>query len=137
MGAYGESVTLVLMVKNVLGTALQTCCTDPLTGFYRDGKCNTGPDDHGQHTICVNLTDEFLAHQKFIGNDLITPRPEFGFSGLKAGDHWCVCIERWKESFDAGVVASARLEATHEKALEYVSMEMLLKSVDMGKSRVN
>jgi uncharacterized protein (DUF2237 family) len=125
------------MVKNVLGTALQTCCTNPLTGFYRDGKCNTGPDDHGQHTICVNLTDEFLRHQKLIGNDLITPRPEFGFPGLKAGDHWCVCIERWKQSYDAGVFASARMEATHEKALEYVSLEMLLNSSDMGKARVN
>lgn len=125
------------MVKNVLGTALQTCCTDPLTGFYRDGKCNTGPDDIGRHTICVRLTDEFLRHQQSIGNDLITPRPEFGFAGLKAGDCWCVCIERWKQSFDAGVVAAARLEATHEAALEYVSMEMLLEAADMGKRRVN
>ncbi len=125
------------MVKNVLGTALQTCCADPLTGFYRDGKCNTGPDDVGQHTICVRMTDEFLRHQKIIGNDLITPHPEFGFPGLKAGDCWCVCIERWKASYDAGIIAAARLEATHEKALEFVSMEMLLKSAELGKTRVN
>src|SRR6185437_9925910 len=77
------------MVKNVLGTALQTCCTNPLTGFYRDGKCNTGPEDIGKHTICVQVNDEFLRHQASIGNDLITPRPEFGFPGLKAGEHWC------------------------------------------------
>ena len=132
-----ESATLIPMVKNVLGTALQTCCTNPLTGFYRDGKCNTGPDDFGQHTICVHLTDAFLRHQQAIGNDLITPRPEFGFPGLRAGDRWCVCIERWKASYDAGIIGPPRLEATHEKALEYVSMEELLKSADLGKTPVN
>jgi uncharacterized protein len=116
------------MVKNVLGGILQTCCTDPLTGFYRDGKCNTGPDDVGKHTVCVYLTDEFLEHQAAIGNDLITPRPEFGFPGLKAGNAWCVCIERWKQSYDAGVIGPVRLEATHEKALEVVSLEELFKS---------
>jgi uncharacterized protein (DUF2237 family) len=125
------------MVKNVLGTALQTCCTNPLTGFYRDGKCNTGPDDLGKHTICVQLSDEFLRHQKSIGNDLITPRPEYGFPGLKAGDHWCVCIERWKESYDAGVIGAARLEATHENALEVVTMEMLLRSASFKSTRAN
>ena len=116
------------MVKNVLGTVLQTCCADPVTGFYRDGKCNTGPDDHGQHTVCVIVNDEFLRHQASIGNDLITPRPEYGFPGLKAGDGWCVCVEPWKRSFEAGVMATVRLEATHEKALEVVSLEMLIKS---------
>jgi hypothetical protein len=125
------------MVKNVLGTALQTCCTNPLTGFYRDGKCNTGPDDIGRHTICVQLTDEFLRHQASIGNDLITPRPEFGFSGLKAGDHWCVCIELWKASYDAGVIGPVRLEATHEQALEVVSLEMLLRGASLDHSRAN
>ena len=125
------------MVKNVLGTALQTCCTDPLTGFYRDGKCNTGPDDLGKHTICVLVSDEFLRHQASIGNDLITPRPQFGFPGLKAGDQWCVCIELWKASYDAGIIGPARLEATHEKALEVVSLEMLLGSASLGKSRAN
>jgi hypothetical protein len=125
------------MVKNVLGTALQTCCTNPLTGFYRDGKCNTGPDDIGRHTICVQLTDEFLRHQASIGNDLITPRPEFGFSGLKAGDHWCVCIELWKASYDAGVIGPVRLEATHGQALEVVSLEMLLRGASLDHSRAN
>ena len=115
------------MVKNVLGSVLQTCCVDPLTGFYRDGKCNTGPDDLGKHTICVLVNDDFLRHQKSIGNDLITPRPEYGFPGLKAGDGWCVCIEPWKRSFDAGIIAPVRLEATHESVLEVVSLEMLLK----------
>jgi uncharacterized protein len=125
------------MVKNVLGTVLQTCCTNPLTGFYRDGKCNTGPEDIGKHTICVLLTDEFLAHQASIGNDLVTPRPEFGFSGLRAGDHWCVCIELWKQSFDAGIVAPARLEATHENALETVSLQELLQSAQLDGSKAN
>lgn len=125
------------MVKNVLGTALQTCCTNPLTGFYRDGKCNTGPDDVGKHTICVNLTDEFLKHQQSIGNDLITPRPEYGFPGLKAGDHWCVCIDRWKQSYDAGILAEARLEATHENALQTVTMEMLLRCASVKGNRAN
>lgn len=116
------------MTKNVLGTALQTCCTDPLTGFYRDGKCNTGPDDQGKHTICVMMTDDFLRHQASIGNDLVTPHPEFGFPGLKAGDHWCVCIDLWKRSYEAGVRTHIRLEATHENALESVTMEMLTSS---------
>ncbi len=120
------------MIKNVLGTVLQTCCTDPLTGFYRDGKCNTGADDFGQHTICVLVNDDFLRHQQSIGNDLITPRPEFAFPGLKGGDRWCVCIGQWKKSYDAGFIAPACLEATHEKALEVVSLETLKNS-----SRVN
>jgi len=115
------------MVKNVLGGVLQTCCTDPLTGFYRDGKCNCGPEDVGLHTVCVVVNDEFLLHQKKIGNDLITPHPEYGFPGLKAGDGWCVCVEPWKRSYDAGVRAIVRLEATHEKALEIVTLEMLMK----------
>jgi uncharacterized protein (DUF2237 family) len=115
------------MVKNVLGGVLQTCCTNPLTGFYRDGKCNSGPEDVGLHTVCVLVNDEFLRHQAAIGNDLITPRPEFGFPGLKPGDAWCVCVEPWKKSFEAGVIAPVRLEATHERALEVVSLEMLLK----------
>ena len=125
------------MVKNVLGTALQTCCTNPLTGFYRDGKCNTGPEDVGQHTICVQVSDEFLRHQADIGNDLITPRPEFGFPGLKAGDQWCVCIELWKASYEAGIIGPARLEATHEAALAVVSLEMLLQGARLDKTRAN
>jgi uncharacterized protein (DUF2237 family) len=125
------------MVKNVLGSALQTCCANPLTGFYRDGKCNTGPEDRGQHTICVRLTDEFLRHQASIGNDLITPRPEFDFPGLKPGDRWCVCIELWKISYEAGIIAPPRLEATHEKALEVVPLEDLLRSAEIPTQRPN
>jgi len=125
------------MIKNVLGTVLQTCCTNPLTGFYRDGKCNTGPDDVGKHTICVVLSDEFLRHQASIGNDLITPRPEYGFPGLKAGDQWCVCIELWKASYDAGIIGAARLEATHEAALEVVTLEMLLRSAHLSGAGAN
>jgi uncharacterized protein (DUF2237 family) len=116
------------MVKNVLGGVLQTCSADPLTGFYRDGKCNTGPEDRGKHSVCVIVSDEFLKHQASIGNDLITPRPEYGFPGLKAGDGWCVCLDRWKQSFDAGVIGRVRLEATHEAALQDVPLEMLVKS---------
>ncbi len=120
------------MTKNVLGSVLQTCCTNPLTGFYRDGKCNTGPDDVGKHTVCVLVNDEFLQHQASIGNDLITPHPEWGFPGLKAGDSWCVCVGPWKKSFEAGVMGLVRLEATHEDALEAVSLEMLLKSARLN-----
>lgn len=125
------------MVKNVLGTALQTCCTNPLTGFYRDGKCNTGPDDVGKHTICVQVTEEFLQHQMSLGNDLVTPHPEFGFPGLKAGDHWCVCIELWKTAYEAGVIGPARLESTHESALQVVTLEMLLQGAQLDESRTN
>ena len=125
------------MVKNVLGTVLQTCCTDPLTGFYRDGKCNTGPDDVGKHTICVEMTEEFLRHQRSVGNDLSTPHPEFGFPGLKPGDHWCVCVDLWKHSFDAGVIAPVRLEATHENVLETVSLAELLRCAQVDGSRAN
>jgi len=120
------------MVKNVLGSALQTCCTDPLTGFYRDGKCNTGPDDLGKHTVCVLVSDDFLRHQASIGNDLITPRLDFSFPGLKAGDRWCVCIEQWKRSYEAGIIGTVRLEATHEAALEVVTLEMLLKGTRLN-----
>ncbi len=118
------------MVKNVLGGVLQTCCASPVTGFYRDGKCNTGPEDVGKHTICVLVTEEFLLHQASIGNDLITPVPQWGFPGLKPGNGWCVCIERWKQSFEAGVIGPVRLEATHENALEVVTMDMLLQAAD-------
>ena len=116
------------MVKNVLGGILQTCCTGPLTGFYRDGKCNTGPDDAGQHTVCVLVDEVFLRHQASLGNDLITPHPEFGFPGLKPGDSWCVCIGQWKRSYEAGVIGPVRLEATHEDALQVVTLEMLFAS---------
>ena len=116
---------------------MQTCCTDPLTGFYRDGKCNTGPEDIGKHTICVRMTDEFLRHQASIGNDLITPHPEFGFPGLKPGDQWCVCVELWKVSYEAGIVGPVRLEATNENALEIVTLHQLLQSASLDATKAN
>src|SRR4249919_345715 len=110
--------------RNVLGGALQCCCKNPLTGFYRDGHCNTGPDDVGQHTLCTQVTQEFLSFSFASGNDLSTPR--IGFPGLKPGDKWCVCVARWKEALDAGVASPVILEATHENALEVVTMRELL-----------
>ena len=103
---------------NVLGEPLETCGNDPLTGFYRDGCCNTGPDDFGSHTVCTVVTDEFLAFSQSQGNDLSTPRPEFGFPGLRAGDGWCLCAARWKEAFEEGCAPRVRLRATHRAALE-------------------
>jgi len=113
--------------KNVLGGPLETCGTDPLTGFYRDGCCNTGSEDLGLHLVCTVVTAAFLAHQKSIGNDLTTPNPFFGFPGLKPGDRWCLCVTRWKESLDAGVAAPVVLEATHLSALEFVDLDDLQK----------
>jgi uncharacterized protein (DUF2237 family) len=112
--------------KNVLRTELQSCCTDPMTGFYRNGYCHTGPQDTGRHVVCAVMTAEFLAFSKSKGNDLITPIPHYQFPGLKPGDQWCLCALRWKEAFEAGVAPPVILEATHEKALEYVAFEDLL-----------
>jgi uncharacterized protein len=113
--------------KNVLGTPLKTCSLDPLTGFYRNGCCDTGADDTGLHLVCTHVTAEFLAHQRSIGNDLSTPFPLYGFPGLKPGDRWCVCVQRWVQSYDAGVIAPVVLEATHISALEFVDLEVLQK----------
>ena len=110
---------------NVLGGPLTGCSTDPLTGFYRDGACNTGSGDAGVHAVCTVMTEEFLAYSKSSGNDLSTPVPAFGFQGLKPGDRWCVCVLRWKEAYDAGVAAPVVLSATHIMALEFVSLEEL------------
>jgi uncharacterized protein (DUF2237 family) len=118
--------------KNVLGGPLKTCGTRPMTGFYRDGCCNTGPDDEGLHTICCVVTAEFLAHQREIGNDLSTPFPLFGFPGLKPGDRWCVCVTRWKESLEAGMACPIDLEATHVHALEFVDLEDLQRHAIRG-----
>ena len=115
------------MARNVLGTELVPCSLDPVTGFYRNGCCDTGPEDEGLHTICCQVTAEFLAHQREIGNDLSTPFPLFGFPGLEPGDRWCVCITRWKESFEAGAACPVILEATHMHALEYVDLDDLKK----------
>lgn len=111
--------------RNVLGGPLEECGTDPVTGFYRDGCCTSGPEDAGSHTICTVVTTEFLAFQASVGNDLGTPRPEFGFPGLTPGDRWCVVAARWQQACDAGVAAPVVLAATHERALEVVSLEDL------------
>ena len=109
-------------VANVLGEPLQECGRDPLTGFYRDGCCETGPDDHGTHVVCAVMTAEFLAFTAGRGNDLSTPRPSFRFPGLRPGDRWCLCVSRWKEALDAGVAPPVVLEATHRRALDVVSL---------------
>jgi uncharacterized protein (DUF2237 family) len=111
--------------KNVLGGPLQPCCYDPLTGFFRDGHCRTDAHDHGRHVVCAQVTDEFLHFSKSRGNDLITPRPEHRFPGLRAGDRWCLCVLRWREALEADVAPPVILEATHAKALEYITLEAL------------
>lgn len=113
--------------KNVLGGRLESCSQAPMTGFYRDGCCNTGPDDLGAHVVCTQVTAEFLEFSKAQGNDLSTPRPQWGFPGLKPGDRWCVCAARWKEAFDAGAASPIILAATHESALEFIPFEDLVR----------
>jgi uncharacterized protein (DUF2237 family) len=113
------------MERNVLGGALESCGTDPLTGFYRDGSCRTGPEDLGSHTICSVVSAEFLEFQQSIGNDLSTPVPEYGFPGLEPGDRWCVTARNWLRAHEAGVGAFVVLAATHERALEIVALEVL------------
>ena len=110
------------MAKNVLGTELVPCSTDPLTGFYRDGCCNTGAEDVGVHTVCAVMTDAFLAFSRDAGNDLSTPMPQYGFAGLQAGDQWCLCASRWAEAFDAGQAPQVVLESTHARTLEWVNL---------------
>lgn len=110
---------------NVLGTELQECSTDPMTGFFRNGCCATGPQDRGSHTVCVRVTQEFLEFSKSRGNDLMTPVPQFEFPGLKAGDQWCLCAARWKEAFEAGVAPRVMLLATHEAALKIIPLDDL------------
>ena len=110
---------------NVLDTPLLACSFDPLTGYYRDGCCNTDHNDHGSHVVCAKVTQAFLDFSVSRGNDLVTPRPEFRFAGLKAGDRWCLCARRWLEAFQAGVAPPVVLEATHRKALEIVTIEQL------------
>ncbi len=113
------------MAFNVLGTGLAPCSYDPVTGFFRDGCCNTGDADEGSHVVCVRMTSEFLAFSKAQGNDLSTPRPEFRFRGLRAGDRWCLCALRWAQAREAGVAPPVVLEATHERALDVVSLSVL------------
>lgn len=114
------------MANNVFGEPLITCSEDPLTGFYRDGCCETGEDDKGTHTVCAVVTEEFLEFTKGQGNDLSSPVPQFDFPGLKPGDRWCLCASRWKEAYEAGSAPKVVLEATEEKTLEYVPLDTLV-----------
>ena len=110
---------------NVLGGPLEACSFSPLTGYFRDGCCNTDENDRGTHVVCVKVTGEYLEYSSARGNDLITPRPEYRFAGLKPGDRWCLCAVRWKEALPAGVAPPVYLEATHAKALDLVTLEQL------------
>lgn len=111
--------------KNVLGAELAVCSTDPMTGFYRDGCCNTGAQDAGLHVVCTKVTAEFLEFSRSRGNDLSTPNPLYRFPGLQPGDQWCLCAARWKEAYDVGMAPPVVLEATHISALEFASLEEL------------
>ena len=113
------------LARNVLGGLLLPCSVAPLTGFFRDGCCNTGPEDVGLHVVCVEVTEAFLAFSRAAGNDLSTPRPEYRFAGLKQGDRWCLCALRWTEALEAGVAPPVVLEATHESALRIVDLDTL------------
>lgn len=118
--------------RNVLGDALQPCGTDPMTGFHRDGTCTCGPQDVGLHAVCAVMTEEFLAHQRSVGNDLSTPRPEWAFPGLHPGDRWCVVAARWLQSYAEGAAAPVVLASTNERALELIPRELLQEhSVDV------
>jgi uncharacterized protein (DUF2237 family) len=111
--------------SNVLGEPLLPCSFEPMTGFFRDGCCHTGPGDHGLHTVCIRATEEFLRFSKAAGNDLSTPVPEYEFPGLRAGDHWCLCVTRWQQALAAGCAPRVVLAATHISALEFVALEDL------------
>ena len=113
--------------KNVLGTALVPCSYDPLTGYFRDGCCNTDENDSGSHLVCARVTQEFLEFSLKRGNDLITPRPEYRFQGLQPGDRWCLCVNRWREALEAGVAPLVIMESTHAKALQSVPLETFQK----------
>ena len=113
--------------RNVLGEPLEICGCDPQTGFYRDGYCHTGPEDQGSHTVCAQVTLAFLEYSRSRGNDLMTPRPAYGFPGLKPGEHWCLCVSRWEEARVAGVAPPVYLERTHEKALTVASLDDLIR----------
>ena len=126
----------MLEAKNVLGGKLQPCCKFPMTGFYRDGHCHTGPEDLGRHTVCIRATEEFLEFSKEAGNDLSTPRPDLDFPGLIAGDQWCLCAPRWQEAFEADAAPQVILSATEESALEVISLEDLKKHAADEKQQV-
>ncbi len=114
------------LARNVLGGELAVCGLDPKTGYFRDGRCRTRSDDRGRHVVCARVTDEFLAFSRERGNDLVTPQPAYDFPGLSAGDCWCLCALRWHEAHEAGVAPPVLLQATHEKALELVDLDVLL-----------
>lgn len=118
-------MTTLSPAKNVLGTELMACSYDPLTGYFRDGCCQTDADDAGSHLVCARVTADFLAFSLSVGNDLSTPRPEYRFAGLQPGDRWCLCALRWREALEAGVAPPVVLEATHESALQFVTLESL------------
>jgi uncharacterized protein len=119
--------------RNVFGERLEICSIDPMTGFFRDGCCNTGPEDAGSHTVCAVMTADFLAFSKSAGNDLSTPMPQFGFRGLKPGDRWCLCAPRWQEAFAAGQAPRVVLRATHEGALDHCALADLKRfAVDLA-----
>ncbi|MEO1291677.1 MAG: DUF2237 domain-containing protein [Pseudomonadota bacterium] len=119
--------------RNVFGEALIPCSTAPLTGFFRTGCCDTGPEDRGLHTVCAVMTEEFLSFSRAAGNDLVTPRPEFGFAGLKPGDRWCLCAARWREAWEAGKAPKVVLQGTHEATLAVVPLDALkAQAVDLS-----
>ncbi|MES0491398.1 MAG: DUF2237 domain-containing protein [Leptospirales bacterium] len=115
------------MAKNVLGSNLEMCCEDPVTGFYRNGKCDTSAEDQGMHSVCVEITDEFLAFSKSTGNDLSTAQKTSGFKGLKKGDRWCICLSRWMEAHEAGKAPNIYLKSTHISTIEFIDREVLNK----------
>lgn len=124
-----------MSAKNVLGTDLEPCSMDPLTGFYRDGCCNTGAGDRGVHVVCAEMTADFLEFSKSRGNDLSTPVPMYQFPGLNPGDQWCLCAARWQEAFQAGMAPRVKLEATHISALEFCDLaDLKSHSVDDGET---
>ena len=128
-----EQRTVMNESVNVFGETLESCSDIPLTGFFRDGCCNTGDEDLGSHTVCIQVTREFLEFSRMRGNDLSTPRPEFGFAGLQPGDRWCLCAARWKEACDAGMAPRVYLRATHQRALEIISLDtMRVFAVDLN-----
>ena len=112
---------------NVFGEPLETCSERPMTGFFRDGCCNTGQEDTGSHTVCVEATREFLEYSRFRGNDLSTPMPRYGFPGVRSGDRWCLCAARWLEAYESGMAPKVYLKRTHQRALEIVPLELLRK----------
>tara|TARA_B100001029_G_C15056733_1_gene454955 strand:- start:277 stop:648 length:372 start_codon:yes stop_codon:yes gene_type:complete len=117
----------IYLSENVYGKELEICCENPMTGFFRNGMCDTCSEDRGIHTVCILITKDFLEYSKLVGNDLSTPHPEFEFSGLKPGDKWCLCAERWKEAYVNGKAPPVYLESTHKRTLEIIDFNLLQK----------